>query len=165
MQLTAVFMKVEDGAAWTPRRALGAARAVADRTQPWYVGTEHLVIALLEGSPNRLVDLLSACGVDADLLRESLAHACAEWAREQGWEPDNAATGGLVPTPKLLDALHLACPVEGGFDGRVSPLVLFVALLRVGDTLVARFLGDRIVKAFLAAADECYQPTGPVKDA
>lgn len=146
MSMPAEGAAVDRRAPWCPRVALQRARAVAGRWQPDYVGTEHLAITLLEDPAEDLEALLRRGGLSAGPLREALVRACDRWASEHGERPDDMCVGGRAPTPKLRGLFDACCPARDYYERcEHCPLpggALFLALLRMPDTLLARELGD-----------------------
>jgi hypothetical protein len=82
------------------RRALHAAHRLALDHQVDYVGTEHLLLGLLEDADTGAVALLRACGVDVEALHENV--------RELLQPTQTIDTGHLPFTPAVKRALEAA---------------------------------------------------------
>ena len=86
----------------TVSRLMRPARAIARRFRHEYVGTEHMLLALLEASPNPATELLSKCGVDPIRVRqaaERLIIMGPPFSRRTRWHQ-------AIPTPRLFKVLE-----------------------------------------------------------
>lgn len=113
---------------------LAAARSEAARLQHNYVGTEHLLLALVQGGDPSLVTILSAFGATPDKLRERL-----EQRSPQG-KGTPASLEEIALRSGARRALDQARALAGGQEPSAQQLL--GALLADGRGVVAASLGD-----------------------
>jgi ATP-dependent Clp protease ATP-binding subunit ClpC len=98
------------------------ARAIARRFRHEYVGTEHMLLALLEASPNPATELLFRCGADPGRVRqaaERLIIMGPAFSWRTRWHQ-------AIPTPCLLNAIEFGRAETSNprnVDGRVALLM------------------------------------------
>src|SRR5690242_10915805 len=81
--------------------ALRLAQREAQRLHHTYIGTEHILLGLMEEDSGAVVHLLSAFNVSAGAIR-------AEIERNFPNAPESAPPGELPFTPRAKQAMHLA---------------------------------------------------------
>ena len=112
------------------RRVLRIAEQECRNHSQYYVGAEHLLVALLEVRDPSVMQILDAAGID---VRE--VHAQARRALAAGgdrvWE-------GILVTPRLRKIITLAEARAG--EREIAPLDLFEALRLEGASLAAEVL-------------------------
>jgi ATP-dependent Clp protease ATP-binding subunit ClpA len=112
------------------RRVLRVAEQECRNHSHYYVGAEHLLVALLEERDPSILRALDADGID---VRE--AHA--EVRRTLGTGDDRLWEGILV-TPRVRKIISLA--QERAADCEIAPIHLFEALRVEGGSLAAEIL-------------------------
>jgi ATP-dependent Clp protease ATP-binding subunit ClpA len=112
------------------RRVLRLAEQECRNHSHYYIGAEHLLVALLDERDPEVLSRLEAGGVD---IRE--AHA--EIRRTLGTGEDRQWEGILV-TPRVRKIVALATSKAG--DREVAPIDLFEALRTEGGSLAAEIL-------------------------
>jgi ATP-dependent Clp protease ATP-binding subunit ClpA len=112
------------------RRVLRVAEQECRNHSHYYVGAEHLLVALLEERDPAILSALVADGID---VRE--AHA--EVRRTLGTGDDRLWEGILV-TPRVRKIISLA--QERAADSEIAPIHLFEALRVEGGSLAAGIL-------------------------
>ena len=112
------------------RRVLRIAEQECRNHSHYYVGAEHLLVALLEERDPSVLHSLDAGGID---VRE--VHA--EMRRSLGTGDDRLWEGILV-TPRLRKIVALAEQRAG--DSEISPIDLYEALRSEGGSLAAEIL-------------------------
>jgi ATP-dependent Clp protease ATP-binding subunit ClpC len=115
-------MQMTEQARFVLERAVAEARGM----HQGYLGTEHLLLALVSDAGNEVQRLLAGLGVDAALARAAIAERCCG-----GWALDTEKE--LPFTPRLKRALNSAF-VEAG-DQPVGVHHLLLGLLEEGDSL------------------------------
>jgi ATP-dependent Clp protease ATP-binding subunit ClpC len=106
---------------------------VARRLHHEYLGTEHMLLALLEAAPNPAVALLERCGVSPGQVREAVEKVII-----QG--PGPVRRGRLPRTPRLQRALEFARTEVEKRSGIGPERALLIGLAREGEGLAARAL-------------------------
>src|SRR5262249_52771453 len=106
---------------------------VARRLRHEYLGTEHLLLALLEAAPNPAAALLGRCGVSPGQVREAV-----EMVIIKG--PGPVPRGRLPRTPRLQKALEFARTEAEGRSGIGPESALLIGLAREGEGVAARAL-------------------------
>jgi ATP-dependent Clp protease ATP-binding subunit ClpC len=93
----------EDAIQFTPRaiQVLVFARKEADRLNHDYLGTEHLLIGLLELNRGVAVTVLQKLGVTLETIQPKIEQLC-------GRAPDKKASGNIPYTPRTKKVLALA---------------------------------------------------------
>jgi ATP-dependent Clp protease ATP-binding subunit ClpC len=96
------------------------ARAMARRFHHEYVGTEHMLLALLEASPNPATELLFKCGADPSRVRQA-AERLIIMGPPFSW---GTRWHQAIPTPSLLNAIEFGrAETSRNADGRVALLM------------------------------------------
>jgi ATP-dependent Clp protease ATP-binding subunit ClpC len=117
------------------KRVLTDAQAEAERSQHSYIGTEHLLLALLRvDSEARRV--LLRLGVDAEAARASIEKVLGSAERP--------VVRQIIPTSrvkKVIELSFVAADREGA--ATVTPEHLLVALIEEGEGVAAHVLLDR----------------------
>jgi ATP-dependent Clp protease ATP-binding subunit ClpA len=96
----------------------------------YYVGAEHLLVALLEERDPSVLQILDAGGIDARDVRAEVRRALGT-GEERLWE-------GILVTPRLRKIITLA--EERAGDREIAPIDLFEALRCEGGSLAAEVL-------------------------
>ncbi len=112
------------------RRVLRAAEQECRNHNHYYVGAEHLIVALLEERDTQILRTLSEASVD---IREVHAEARRNLGtgEERLWE-------GILVTPRVRKIVALAEECAAGRD--VEPIDLFEALRAEGGSVAAEIL-------------------------
>jgi len=112
------------------RRVLRLAEQECRNHSHYYIGAEHLLVALLEERDPEVLDCLESAGID---VRE--AHADVRrtlgTGEDRQWE-------GILLTPRLRKIVALAEDRAGARD--VAPVDLFESLRAEGGSLAAEIL-------------------------
>ena len=112
------------------RRVLRVAEQECRNHSHYYVGAEHLLVALLEERDPSIIHRLDEDGID---VRE--VHAEVRRALGQG---DDRVWEGILVTPRLRKIITLAEQRAG--DREIAPPDLFEALRAEGGSLAAEIL-------------------------
>lgn len=138
--LTALFRRRRDPADnYTPRaqKLLKLARLKADRRHHGYVGTDHLLLALIELREGMGFSALQALGLDLNLLRQAV-----EARSPAGEEIDRAPTIPLTPRARhVLKVARTEARKLG--HGYVGTEHLLLGLLQERRGLAPQVLQDR----------------------
>jgi Ca2+:H+ antiporter len=113
---------------------LQLARAEAVRLQHDYIGTEHLLLALIQAGEPSLTTILTAFGATPETLRERLEKRSPQG---KGTPADGADIALRSGARRALDAARAATP-----GAEPSRQALLAALLADGKGVVAASLGD-----------------------
>jgi ATP-dependent Clp protease ATP-binding subunit ClpA len=111
-------------------RVLRAAEQECRNRNHYYVGAEHLMVALLEERDPEIVRALESDGVDSDEAHASVRRSLGT-GEERLWE-------GILVTPRVRAIVQLA-EAEAG-DREVEPLDLLRAVRAEGASLAAEIL-------------------------
>jgi excisionase family DNA binding protein len=125
------------GEGFTPRAraALAAAQDEALRRNHNWIGTEHLLLALVADPDNRAVALLAAMGVETAAVTGALEFVIGKY------DPPTAPAGSFGFTPRAKKALDLAVAEAGSLNhGQVGCEHLLLGLLAEGDGIAAAVL-------------------------
>ncbi len=125
------------------RRVLRIAEQECRNHSHYYVGAEHLLVALLEERDPAILDGLAADGIDARDVH-------AEVRRTLG-SGDDRVWEGILVTPRVRKIISLAEDRAGNRE--IAPIDLFEALRLEGGSLAAEIL-RRAVKRNTAPAPE-----------
>ena len=125
------------------RRVLRIAEQECRNHSHYYVGAEHLLVALLEERDPAILDGLAADGIDARDVH-------AEVRRTLG-SGDDRVWEGILVTPRVRKIISLAEDRAGNRE--IAPIDLFEALRLEGGSLAAEIL-RRAVKRNTAPASE-----------
>ena len=109
---------------------LRAAEQECRNHNQYYVGAEHLMVALLEERDPHILQDLKAAGIDVRELHAEVRRALGA-AEDRLWE-------GILVTPRVRKIVALA--EEHAGDRPVEPLDLLVALRAEGGSLAAELL-------------------------
>jgi ATP-dependent Clp protease ATP-binding subunit ClpA len=111
-------------------RVLRVAEQECRNHSHYYVGAEHLMVALLEERDPQIVSDLAADGIDARELHADVRRSLSA-AEERMWE-------GILVTPRVRKIIALAERDAG--EGSIEPLHLLRALRAEGGSLAAEML-------------------------
>ena len=125
------------------RRVLRIAEQECRNHSHYYVGAEHLLVALLEERDPAILDGLAADGIDVRDVH-------AEVRRTLG-SGDDRVWEGILVTPRVRKIISLAEDRAGNRE--IAPIDLFEALRLEGGSLAAEIL-RRAVKRNTAPAPE-----------
>ena len=129
------------------RQVLSRARSEAAQLRHEYVGTEHLLLALIADPDGASVAVLSDLGVDADALRQAI-----EEIVKRGKSPVSAEQP-LPYTSRSKKVLELAMIAARNLgDDYVGAQHLLLGLINEGRGIAAQVLADRGVTAERAGA-------------
>jgi ATP-dependent Clp protease ATP-binding subunit ClpA len=96
----------------------------------YYVGAEHLLVALLEERDSSILHGLDAGGIDVREVHAEVRRALGT-GEDRAWE-------GILLTPRLRKIVSLAEDRAG--DREIAPIDLFEALVAEGGSLAAEIL-------------------------
>jgi ATP-dependent Clp protease ATP-binding subunit ClpA len=125
------------------RRVLRIAEQECRNHSHYYVGAEHLLVALLEERDPAILDGLAADGIDARDVHAEVRRALGS-GDDRVWE-------GILVTPRVRKIISLAEDRAGSRE--IAPIDLFEALRLEGGSLAAEIL-RRAVKRNTAPASE-----------
>ena len=134
-----------------------AESAARERNHNW-VGTEHLLLALVDQATPTVIAMLEASGTNATAVRESVEAAIASFV-----VPDNssviAASAGMGLTPRAKKAVDMSLKQAEALDASgAGPAHLLLGLVAIDEGIAAevlRFLGataDKLRGALAAQA-------------
>ncbi len=112
------------------RRVLRIAEQECRNHSQYYVGAEHLLVALLEERDPSVLHRLDAGGIDVRDVHAEVRRALGT-GEERLWE-------GILVTPRLRKIIMLAAERAG--DREIAPIDLFEALRLEGGSLAAEVL-------------------------
>jgi ATP-dependent Clp protease ATP-binding subunit ClpA len=112
------------------RRVLRIAEQECRNHSNYYVGAEHLLVALLEERDGRILSALDADGIDAREVHAEVRRTLGT-GEERLWE-------GILVTPRVRKMIALAESNAG--DREIEPYDLFDALRAEGGSLAAEIL-------------------------
>lgn len=112
------------------RRVLRAAEQECRNHNQYYVGAEHLMLALLEERDAETLSTLAAEGIDVRELHAEVRRALGG-GEDRLWE-------GIIVTPRVRKIVSLAEEHSG--ERAVEPVDLFVALRAEGGSLAAELV-------------------------
>jgi ATP-dependent Clp protease ATP-binding subunit ClpA len=121
-----VFSKFDSAS----RRVLRAAEQECRNHSHYYVGVEHLLVALLDERDAGIDAELAADGIDAGAVHAEIRRSLVT-GEERAWE-------GILVTPRLRKIVALAESRAGDRD--ISPFDLFESLREEGGSLAAQIL-------------------------
>jgi len=130
------FIEAECYNNFTPRacQVLALARKEADRFHHHFVGTEHLLLGLIELGQGVAVNVLQKLGLDLETVRR-------EVEKQVGTGPDQYALGNIPYTPRVKKVLALAAKEARALRHTyIGTEHLLLGLLREGDGVAARVL-------------------------
>lgn len=121
---------------FTPRaqQVLALARKEADRFHHNYVGTEHLLLGLINLGQGVAVNVLQKMGLDLDTVRAAVE-------QQVGTGPEAKAAGNVPYTPRVKKVLSLAGKEAKSLNhSYVGTEHILLGLLREGEGVAARVL-------------------------
>lgn len=121
---------------FTPRaqQVLALARKEADRFHHNYVGTEHLLLGLINLGQGVAVNVLQKMGLDLDTVRTAVE-------KQVGKGPASKPVGNIAYTPRVKKVLALAGKEAKSLNhSYVGTEHILLGLLREGDGVAARVL-------------------------
>ena len=119
---------------FTPRaqQVLALARKEADRFHHNYVGTEHLLLGLINLGQGVAVNVLQKMGLDLDTVRQAVDE-------QVGLGPEAKPSGNVPYTPRVKKVLALAGKEAKGLNhSYVGTEHILLGLLREGEGVAAR---------------------------
>ena len=114
------------------KRVLRAAEQECRNLNHYYVGVEHVLLALLDQHDPAIEARLCAGGITASDVQ-------AELRRRVGL-PDERVWDGILVTPRVREIVRLAETSAG--EGLVEPLHLFNAICAEGRSIAAQIVSD-----------------------
>ena len=121
---------------FTPRaqQVLALARKEADRFHHNYVGTEHLLLGLINLGQGVAVNVLQKMGLDLDTVRAAVE-------QQVGTGPEAKPAGNVPYTPRVKKVLSLAGKEAKSLNhSYVGTEHILLGLLREGEGVAARVL-------------------------
>ena len=121
---------------FTPRaqQVLALARKEADRFHHNYVGTEHLLLGLINLGQGVAVNVLQKMGLDLDTVRQAVDE-------QVGLGPEAKPSGNVPYTPRVKKVLALAGKEAKSLNhSYVGTEHILLGLLREGEGVAARVL-------------------------
>ena len=112
------------------RRVLRIAEQECRNHSQYYVGAEHLLVALLEERDPSVLRNLNASGIDVREVHAEVRRALGT-GEDRLWE-------GILVTPRLRKIVALAEQQAG--DREIAPMDLYEALRAEGSSLAAEIL-------------------------
>ncbi len=112
------------------RRVLRVAEQECRNHSHYYVGAEHLLVALLEERDPSILGMLEAEGVDVREVHAEVRHALGT-GEDHPWE-------GILLTPRVRKIVALA--EQRAAQRELGPVDLFEALRAEGGSLAAEIL-------------------------
>ena len=131
---------------FTPRaqQVLALARKEADRFHHNYIGTEHLLLGLINLGQGVAVNVLQKMGLDLDTVRQAVDE-------QVGLGPEAKPSGNVPYTPRVKKVLALAGKEAKGLNhSYVGTEHILLGLLREGEGVAAR-----VLKSLDVDADRC----------
>ena len=125
------------------RRVLRVAEQECRNHSHYYVGAEHLLVALLEERDPAILHALDADGIDAREVHAEVRRALGT-GDDRLWE-------GILVTPRLRKIVAIAEDRASGSD--IAPIHLFEALRAEGSSLAAEILRRASPRNTAAAAE------------
>jgi ATP-dependent Clp protease ATP-binding subunit ClpC len=99
-----------------------------------HIGTEHMLLALLRGDPERSGRVLAALGVTPDWVRSEVVRLVGEG--------DRHGSGAMPFTPRADAALKLALAAAPRGEAQVEPKHLLLGIAGEGEGVGARILRE-----------------------
>jgi len=121
---------------FTPRaqQVLALARKEADRFHHNYVGTEHLLLGLINLGQGVAVNVLQKMGLDLETVRDAVE-------KQVGTGPEAKPTGNIPYTPRVKKVLALAGKEAKSLNhSYIGTEPILLGLLREGEGVAARVL-------------------------
>ena len=118
------------------QQVLSLSRKEAERLHHNYVGTEHILLGLIQLGQSVAVNVLEKIGLDLNALRTHIEE-------QIGTGPDAKPTGNIPYTPRVKKVLNLAVKEAQSLKhSYVGTEHLLLGLLREGEGVAARVLKD-----------------------
>jgi hypothetical protein len=124
------------------KRALQRARQEARRLNMEFVGTEHVLLAVLREGGDGVTNMLAACDLDVEVVSRQTERTCGQMAARSGPSSTTAvAQDGMPLTPMVQRALGYAAEeaAQLGHPG-VGPEHLLLGLAREPESVAAGIL-------------------------
>src|SRR6056300_356062 len=146
---------------FTPRaqQVLALARKEADRFHHNYIGTEHLLLGLINLGQGVAVNVLQKMGLDLDTVRQAVDE-------QVGLGPEAKPSGNIPYTPRVKKVLALAGKEAKSLNhSYVGTEHVLLGLLREGEGIAARVLEnlgvdlDETRHEIMKTLDPDYDPT------
>ncbi|MGB0460334.1 MAG: ATP-dependent Clp protease ATP-binding subunit [Opitutales bacterium] len=121
---------------FTPRaqQVLALSRKEADRFHHNYIGTEHLLLGLINLGQGVAVNVLQKMGLDLQTVRSAVE-------KQVGTGPESKPSGNIPYTPRVKKVLALARKEAKGLNhSYIGTEHLLLGLLREGEGVAARVL-------------------------
>ena len=121
---------------FTPRaqQVLALARKEADRFHHNYVGTEHILLGLINLGQGVAVNVLQKMGLDLQTVRSAVE-------KQVGTGPESKPSGNIPYTPRVKKVLALAGKEAKALNhSYVGTEHILLGLLREGEGVAARVL-------------------------
>lgn len=131
-----LFINMEPMNNFTPRaqQVLALARKEADRFHHNYVGTEHLLLGLINLGQGVAVNVLQKMGLDLQTVRAAVE-------KQVGMGPESKPSGNIPYTPRVKKVLALAGKEAKALShSYVGTEHVLLGLLREGEGVAARVL-------------------------
>ena len=125
------------------RRVLRIAEQECRNHSHYYVGAEHLLVALLEERDPAILNALEADGIDARDVHAEVRRALGT-GDDRVWE-------GILVTPRVRKIVALAESSAGSRE--IAPIELFEALRAEGGSLAAEILRRAVGRNTASAAE------------
>ncbi len=125
------------------RRVLRVAEQECRNHSHYYVGAEHLLVALLEERDSAILEGLEAGGIDVREVHAEVRRALGT-GEERLWE-------GILVTPRVRKIVALAERRAG--EREIAPIDLFEALRSEGSSLAAEILRRAAPRNTASAAE------------
>ena len=125
------------------RRVLRIAEQECRNHSHYYVGAEHLLVALLEERDPAILDGLESDGIDARDVHAEVRRALGT-GDDRLWE-------GILVTPRVRKIVALAETRAGGRE--IAPIDLYEALRAEGGSLAAEILRRAVGRNTTSAAE------------
>ncbi len=129
------------------QKALNAAEKISDKLQHPYVGTEHILLGLLEEGKGVAAHLLEGAGIHADQMRQLIVELIAP----QGM-PENSDLKEYTPSASQVISIARAL-AEKYMDEEVGTEHLLLALLKEKECVASRLLNTAGVNGGKLMAD------------
>jgi ATP-dependent Clp protease ATP-binding subunit ClpA len=115
------------------RRALRLAEQECRNHNHYYVGAEHLLLALCAEADAPTREYLARCGTSADVVGNSARRALGT-GEDRTWE-------GIIVTPRVRRIIEIA-EADAGPDAEIEPVHLLRGIVAEGRSRAAELLGS-----------------------
>jgi len=141
------------------RQTLELAAMEAPRLHHDFIGTEHVLLGMLQLENGVLPGVLKRMGLDRQDLRNQVEKWVEKWV---GIPPSGRMSGRLPYTPRARKALFLAArEAKACHSPTVGPEHIFLGLLLEGDGVAGRVLKDLGLTAETARGEILKEPPKP----